>query len=506
MRIGCTTTYSRPALAGLLAWLAQAIAATAAEPAFHYIGDESCQRCHREPLAIDQQPGHALQRTTMKEFAVWQASDQHRRAYAVLKDKRAAAMGVILGYKVHERAECLACHGGPPAVAALAAQDSQPPPQGLGCEACHGPASQWSMSHWRQDWWQKSPREKSREGLYPVREPIDRAALCLSCHLSDVKAGKWVTHDMYAAGHPPLGSFEIEAFTAAMPSHGKPIRQMPKITLAKLGFEADEMISTRYVLAGGLVAARMASDNLRSLAGERASHARQRAVGGRAPAWPDWAALDCSACHHELRLPSARQANRLGQTPGRPRLLEWPWQNDTSTEPASRDGQQPRPPELGVLFGVFQAQPFGNAAEITATAGQVSQALETRLATVSRQRFDAAGSVKRLRELARGGEFVTDFQSARLIAWSLRSTLGDFDGRGTGAGLTAGSIAKIEGLCDDLGGLLDLHLGAQPPGVEARLDARLKIAAAFDAEEVQERVAGLMREIGRELGNRDAGP
>lgn len=40
--------------------------------------------------------------------------------------------------------------------------------------------------------------------------------------------------------------------------------------------------------------------------------------------WGDYALYDCTACHHELRLPRARQQRLIGEVPGRPRLLEWP--------------------------------------------------------------------------------------------------------------------------------------------------------------------------------------
>ena len=32
--------------------------------------------------------------------------------------------------------------------------------------------------------------------------------MCLSCHLGNAREGRVVTHEMYAAGHPPLPGFE----------------------------------------------------------------------------------------------------------------------------------------------------------------------------------------------------------------------------------------------------------------------------------------------------------
>ena len=43
-----------------------------------------------------------------------------------------------------------------------------------------------------------------------------RAKLCSACHVGNVEDGKLVTHEMYAAGHPPLPGIEIVAFCDAL--------------------------------------------------------------------------------------------------------------------------------------------------------------------------------------------------------------------------------------------------------------------------------------------------
>ena len=56
-----------------------------------------------------------------------------------------------------------------------------------------------------------------------VRDPVRRTELCLSCHVGDIACGKFVTHDMFAAGDPPLPAFEIETFLEQMPPHWRPV-------------------------------------------------------------------------------------------------------------------------------------------------------------------------------------------------------------------------------------------------------------------------------------------
>ena len=55
--------------------------------------------------------------------------------------------------------------------------------------------------------------------MIDVRNPVRRAEQCFSCHIGNVEEGKLVTHAMYAAGHPPLPSIEIESFAKQMPRH-----------------------------------------------------------------------------------------------------------------------------------------------------------------------------------------------------------------------------------------------------------------------------------------------
>ena len=76
-----------------------------------------------------------------------------------------------------------------------------------------------------------------------------------------------------AAGHPDL-VFELEAFSAAMPRHWKETA------------DADAYKPVRTFAVGQLVHLRASLDRL------------ARRVKG--PVWPEYAELDCFACHHSL--------------------------------------------------------------------------------------------------------------------------------------------------------------------------------------------------------------
>src|SRR6185369_6909289 len=95
---------------------------------------------------------------------------------------------------------------------------------GVSCEGCHGPAgdsksadkllSGWlaphqappvepydKTNHWRF----LTPQQKLEQfGFNDVRSQAAKTRLCASCHLGNMEQGRVVTHEMYAAGHPPL--------------------------------------------------------------------------------------------------------------------------------------------------------------------------------------------------------------------------------------------------------------------------------------------------------------
>src|SRR5262249_38763662 len=103
---------------------------------------------------------------------------------------------------------------------------------GVGCAVCHGTFKPWVTEHANitgdNDWRSRSGDEKQKRGMIDLRNPLTRAELCMSCHIGNAQLGRVVTHDISAAGHPPLPSIEIATFTGDnMPRHWKLMRKLP---------------------------------------------------------------------------------------------------------------------------------------------------------------------------------------------------------------------------------------------------------------------------------------
>lgn len=146
----------------IMLFLLGGIAVSQAPPT--YVGAENCV-CHRNPDRGDQ-------------YTKWLKNDPHSKAYAkLLSDKAkivAKEMGVEDPRKDHQ---CLRCH----ATAAIAKpgqiSGSLSLTEGVSCEGCHGPGSNYKNLNTMQDY----ELAKSR-GLIPLKTPEERKALCGQCH------------------------------------------------------------------------------------------------------------------------------------------------------------------------------------------------------------------------------------------------------------------------------------------------------------------------------------
>ena len=238
----------------------------------NYVGPGSCSAvaCHGAIRAV---PGAKILQT---EYSTWVAMDRHARATEVLGNAVSQRMARILGIGEPQQAQkCLVCHS---LDVPAAVRGRNFVTEGVSCEACHGPATGWLGYHVTRD---ARHEESVKRGMYDTKDVVKRTDKCLSCHLGT--AEKFVDHEMIAAGHPDL-VFELEAFSAAMPRHWKEAT------------DADPANAVRTFAVGQLVHFRASLDRL------------ARRVKG--PVWPEYAELDCFACHHSLTRPenSWRQA------------------------------------------------------------------------------------------------------------------------------------------------------------------------------------------------------
>jgi hypothetical protein len=278
MRFGLTCALSVAVASGFL------LGADAPEPS-KYTGPGSCSSpsCHGGVQARE------ITSVLQNEYSTWVVRDKHAHAFINLTNPVGTRIAKIMGLGKPDTApRCLACHALDVPVEMRARTFDLT--DGVGCENCHGPASAWLGPHTTRDW----KYEKSLDlGMYNTRDLIKRSEKCLTCHLGTGE--KSVDHELIAAGHPDL-YFELDSFMSVMPQHWKE-------------FDKDPWLGVRSLGVGQAVQLR---EQLKRIARE--------SQGG---IWPEYAELDCFACHHSLTAAkdSWRQERGYpGRRPGNP-----PW-------------------------------------------------------------------------------------------------------------------------------------------------------------------------------------
>jgi hypothetical protein len=226
------------------------------------------------------------------EYTTWSRLDRHTNAYTVLLNARSKDMAKNLGLPqpAHESKICLDCHSHSPPPARRGERHIVA--EGIGCEACHGPAEKWVAPHTMAG---ATHAQNLANGLYPTARPAAQAKLCLSCHFGD--ENRFVTHRLMGAGHPRM-SFELDTFTALAPAHYR----IDEDWKARKG----DYDSARVWAIGQALAARQLLDTLAD------------PVRGRDGLFPELVLFDCHSCHHPMS--EKKWSPRLGVGPGRIRL------------------------------------------------------------------------------------------------------------------------------------------------------------------------------------------
>jgi len=234
----------------------------------------------------------------LNEHRIWRAQDYHSRAYKTLLSPESKLLAKKLGIASPHTADiCLDCHADN-----VPAEKRGPEfnlSDGVGCEACHGGSENWIKTH---DDPGNTHADNIANGLYPSEQPIERAQLCLSCHLGT--KDKFATHRILGAGHPRL-SFELENFTTNQPPH---FSVDEDYRARKGNFEGVQLW-----LTGQLQGARQFLGILRS---DLLTQSR----------WvPEFSLYDCQSCHHGLDPDDLRwyaERREQGIEPGSLRLAD----------------------------------------------------------------------------------------------------------------------------------------------------------------------------------------
>lgn len=335
--------------------------------------------------------------------------DKHASAFEVLLKERGMRMAKILGFKmayindlnnkdvkkrrpaeqefVKEWKACLACHS-------IVIEDETlrkksvavgfDMREGVSCVVCHGAHPEWVAPHGASTITAGNFRPLSRKeketkyGMIDLWDPVRRTELCSTCHIGSSKEGKFVTHDMYAAGHPPLPGFEVATFSNEMPRHWEYLREKTPALQKELKLRTGEMEQASLVLIGAVVAFR---DTMRLLE-DQADEALKTNVDARKVL--DLSNFDCYACHHDIKADAWRQSKEWyrGRKPGRVPMRAWSTElvrlaieylAGKDTKENAKDLEKELIGGMEKLLKAFDVTPTGDNAKIKEAAGALAK-------------------------------------------------------------------------------------------------------------------------------------
>jgi hypothetical protein len=351
-----------------------------------------CTGCHRAPNEDNKDRTNFV---FLYESAYWREHDMHHRAFAALTSEVGRRMSERLWGSPEAaaaKADCLVCHATdfrPKADLTDSTVDKPGTPgrfgceQGVNCQSCHGPGLEaWRAGHQDLEWRKMTPAQKQVQGLVNLRDPAVRAEKCASCHVGSAAEHKFVTHAMYAAGHPPLPAFELATFSRDEPRHWRQPAAVEHI-LGLPPAQAKELFSYR---PGEVEAARLAAVGAVTALRETAKLAAT--APDNQPL--DFAHFNCSACHHELVVPSDRQKNGFPGAAGRPVPTTWPvWATRAVLRHESARGAGDGfAPAYEAWRKAFDAAPFGDRDKVKAAAAGLEAACAGLLKTLDGATFD----------------------------------------------------------------------------------------------------------------------
>ncbi len=395
-----------------------------------YFESTACYGCHnREQPYNDQIINPSI--CNCNEFEKWETQDKHRLAYLALTSERAKTMSKNLGYDVKNHKACVACHSVWIEDKKERDENQAVIEEGVGCIVCHSTENvDWVDMHAsaikkkRLDWRKLNRGQKENEhGMLDLWDPAKRTKLCVSCHLGNAKEGKLLTHDMYAAGHPPLPSFDMSNFSDAM-RHWEYVAKKPAEVKELFSFDPvkAEREQVDLVNIGGLVTFRESM----VLLGAQASDKKT---------WPELAQFDCYACHHDLKLDSWRLKRVKGGRPGRPGVPDWSTSlvqlalfHAADGKPMAAEGNiKAFTEKLDALKDAFNEQPFGNADKIVSASKALVDFVNEKTNTLQMKPVADRGVHKQLllRLVDKQKNTTLDQDAARQVAGAFRAIYTD---------------------------------------------------------------------------------
>ncbi len=476
------------------------------------------------------------------ELVTWNDHDCHHQAFASLLNDQSKQMAKQLGIVdpqgnslAHRDRRCLSCHSSMPVEqmalqGELVQEETSNNPLytiGVSCEACHGPAGKradglegWGSAHaksFEQDdpkqWRTLSPQSKFDEfGYWDVHSPRSQARICLSCHVGNVEQQKIITHEMYAAGHPPLPSFELSQFVEQMGRHWQRLDEKNKVVRddflkrrqrlqpegAAGEFDPSDLAVTKATMIAALVSLEESMQLTADLIDPSPASNQ----------WPELANYACFACHHELQRDGWRKTRRLTTHPGRPTLHEWPFALSRAvTDTLDRERKDfSFDAEIRGVMTALNSRPFGSTEELKTAATTLARTAEARSRELNSLTIDRTRARDFLSNIASvGAAENVDYDSARQFVWAYERTNSQLaktdriDGtkrspRPTaptewiGGGHDPGVLALNLWLPDNRLSIAPVHLGVGTKKSQFAVDLGkiLKQSAAYDPEPVRD--------------------
>jgi hypothetical protein len=503
-----------------------------------------CQQCHIEArgglkgpdVSFSQQnemrywlenDKHAIARRRVEPLTIEEVKDQIRAGVPedwvgesnVLSwricDKLGFNVKEAAGYEAFRNA-CLTCHGGYRGdgdnQAFAKKEDGSLSQPGISCNYCHqiGDKPDWVNNHGVQGqdkaWRMLPPDQKAAQGMRDLVNTAAQAQNCYDCHIGNRDKNMFVTHVMYAAGHPPLPGVELETFCSSMPQHWQGESKLyDALKIASFAprdeyfqknfpevYQGDRITTsppgsvywnTRKIMVGA-VAARLQSVELlvKSTTPER---------------WADYSLYDCAACHHELREPSGRQERGYVGAPGRPRQAEWPAAlMNVALLVAGPEIRAKVDASEAKLAAAFAQTPFGEPSVVEPIAIELHAHLIEALTSVQGKAIKPAGAKEIIRRLAlTPKDDLLVYDSARQVVWAIQAVTAELDAKGEP--LPPALVQKIKDLSEPKTAGVDtvLPAGRQVFIYSSNLNADLERRAAYTPDTLAEKLAVIAKEI-----------
>ncbi len=511
---------------------------------------QGCFQCHSTPP-----PGRPdLSFSRRIELALWVRNDKHaiarRRVEPLTEDQLVGELNKLqdkysmsidqvrqwgglsnilsfqicdkLGYDVSTQGgydlflnNCATCHGGyrrgkaGEAAAFSRAEKYQP---GISCNYCHqddapGASGDWIDKHGvtkaATEWRNLSPEQKTAQGMSDLVNVGTQAANCFDCHIGNRDKNMFVTHVMFAAGHPPLPGIELQTFCSQMPQHWVDEAQVFK-SLTEAQFAGrDEYFKTNFpqlYADGKLTPDRTYFQTRKLMIGALAARLQVvelLADSATTERWADYSLYDCAACHHELREPSARQARGYAGAPGRPRQYEWPDALiGVALDVAGPDVRKEVDAKEQKLALAFSMTPFGEPRVVGPVAKELTESLQKAIEAAEGRPFTAVPARAIIKLLAQTpSDKLLVYDSARQVVWAIGAIAAELEAAGEPLPQNLAAMIASLGEPTIAGIETTLPAGRKTFIYRANLDAELERKAAFDIQVLRPKLDMIAREI-----------